>query len=426
MRTYRKRIIDNILARRLKTAGAIVVEGIKWCGKTTTCEQAASSVFYLDEPEHRENNILLARIRPAEILDGDAPRLLDKWQIAPFLWDAIRYRVDHADGTGRFFLTGSAVPADDSEMRHSGTGRFAWLKMRPMSLWESGESSGEVSLSALFDGEDATGARPAVSDLRDIAAILCRGGWPQSLDLPTELAGDPAFDYLEAVVKRDISKADGVARDENRARRIMRSLARLQGTQSSASVIKADLASNESASFDENTVYSYLNALKLIFTSEDMPAWCPNLRSKVPIRTSDTRYFSDPSIATASLRIGPGGLIADLNTFGLLFETMAVRDIRVYADALLGDVRHYHDASGLECDAVVSLRDGRYGLVEIKLGGTSLIERGAETLRKLAERIDTTKMQKPSFRMILTAVGSCALRRPDDGILVCPIGCLKP
>jgi len=426
MENYRKRLLDGILKRRMQTAGAIVVEGVKWCGKTTTCEQAAKSVFYLDEPEHRENNILLAKIRPAEILDGDAPRLLDEWQIAPVLWDAIRYRVDHAEGSGQFLLTGSAVPADDSEMRHSGTGRFAWIRMRPMSLWESGESSGEVSLSSLFEGMDATGARPSLSDLRDIASTLCRGGWPKSLNLPPELSGDPAFDYLEAVVKRDISRADGVARDENRARRFMRSLARLQGTQSSASVIKADLAGNESTSFDENTVYSYLNALRLIFTTEDMPAWCPNLRSKVPIRTSDTRYFSDPSIATAALRIGPGGLIADLKTFGLLFETLAVRDLRVYADALWGDVLHYHDASGLECDAVVSLRDGRYGLVEIKLGGETLIERGAETLMKLASRIDTSKMRKPSFLMILTAVGNCALRRPDDGVFVCPIGCLKP
>ena len=401
------------------------MEGVKWCGKTTTCEQAAKSIFYLDEPEQRENNILLAKVRPAEILDGAAPRLVDEWQIAPVLWDAIRHRVDYGEGPGQYLLTGSAVPADETEMRHSGTGRFAWVKMRPMSLWESGESTGKVSLSALFDGFDPTGAHPALSDLRDIAAALCRGGWPQSVGLPGDLASDPSFDYLEAVVKRDISRADGVTRDENRARRLMRSLARLQGTQSSASVIKADLAANESASFDENTVYSYLNALKMIFTTDDMPAWCPNLRSKVPIRTSDTRYFSDPSIATAALRIGVGGLIADLKTFGFLFETMAVRDLRVYADAIFGDVLHYHDASGLECDAVVSLRDGRYGLAEIKIGGPALIERGAATLVKLAARIDTVKMAKPSFKMVVTAVGNCAYTRPDNGVIVCPISCLK-
>lgn len=426
MKTYRKRILDDILARRLKTIGAVVVEGVKWCGKTTTCEQAAKSIVYLDDPEHRENNVLLAKVRPSEILDGDAPRLLDEWQIAPPLWDAIRHRIDHSDGFGQFLLTGSAVPADDSEMRHSGTGRFAWVRMRPMSLWESGDSSGSVSLSALFDGADPTGARPALSDLRDIAAVLCRGGWPQSLALPPELATDSSFDYLEAVVKRDISRVDGVSRDEKRARRLMRSLARLQGTQSSAAVIKADLASNEKASFDENTVYSYLNALQRIFATEDMPAWCPNLRSKAPIRTSDTRYFSDPSIATAALRIGVGGLMADLKTFGFLFETMAARDLRVYADAMRGEVGHYHDASGLECDAVVSLRDGRYGLVEVKLGGTPLVEHGAGTLNKLASRIDTAKMESPSFKMVLTAVGGVALRRPEDGVIVCPISCLRP
>jgi predicted AAA+ superfamily ATPase len=298
--------------------------------------------------------------------------------------------------------------------------------MRTMSLYESGESSGEVSLGALFDGADCTGAHPAVSQLPQIAEAICRGGWPVACGMKGEEALDPAFDYLDAVVKRDISKVDGVARNEDRARRLMRSYARLQGTQATASVINADLAMNETGSFDADTVYSYLNALKGIFAIEDMPAWCPNLRCKTPVRTSDTRYFTDPSIATAALRIGPKGLMEDLKTFGFMFETLAVRDLRVYADAHLGDVRHYHDANGLECDAVVSLRDGRYGLIEFKIGGTPLIEHGAETLKKLASRIDTAKMAKPSFMMVLTAVGDCAYTRPDDGVVVCPIGCLKP
>lgn len=369
--------------------------------------------------------MLMARIRPSEILDGEAPRLIDEWQIAPVLWDAIRFRVDHGDGRGLFLLTGSAVSADKDEIRHSGTGRFAWVKMRTMSLFESGQSSGEVSLGALFEGCDCTGAPPAISQLPDVAMAVCRGGWPVACELKGEEALDPAFDYLDAVVKKDISRVDGVSRNEDRARRIMRSYARLQGTQATASVINADLAANETGSFDDDTVYSYLNALKGIFAIEDMPAWCPNLRSKTPVRTSDTRYFADPSIATAALRIGPKELMEDLNTFGFLFETMAVRDLRVYADAHLGEVRHYHDANGLECDAVVSLRDGRYGLIEVKLGGSPLIERGAESLRKLASRIDTMKMAKPSFLMVLTAVGDCAYTRPDDGVIVCPIGCLR-
>ena len=426
MKSYKRRILDAVLERRFKSAGAILLEGIKWCGKTTTCEQLAKSIIYMDEPEKRDHNLLMARIRPSEVLDGESPRLIDEWQIAPILWDAIRYRVDHADVRGLFLLTGSAVPANEDDMKHSGTGRFAWVKMRTMSLYESGESSGEVSLGALFDGEDCTGAHPAISQLPDIATAICRGGWPAACEMTGEEALDPAFDYLDAVVKRDISRVDGVSRNEDRARRLMRSYARLQGTQATAAVINADLAANETTSFDDDTVYSYLNALKRIFAVEDMPAWCPNLRSKTPVRTSDTRYFADPSIATAAMRIGPKGLMEDLKTFGFLFETMAVRDLRVYVDEHLGDVRHYHDASGLECDAVVSLRDGRYGLVEIKLGGTPLIEHGAETLKKLSSRIDTTKMSKPSFLMVLTAVGDCAYTRPEDGIVVCPIGCLKP
>ena len=426
MKTYRKRILDDLIARRSQTAGAILVEGIKWCGKTTTCEQAVKSVIYLDEPEKREHNLLMAKIRPSEILDGATPRLVDEWQQAPQLWDAIRYRVDHAEKRGLFLLTGSAVPSDDSEIRHSGTGRYSWLKMRTMTLFESGESSGEVSLSDLFAGKDPTGAHPALLELPDIAQVICRGGWPVVCGLKGEVALDASFDYLDAVVKRDISRVDGVARDEDRARRIMRSYARLQGTQSTAAVIKEDLAANESGAFDDDTVYSYINALKRIFAIEDMPAWCPNLRCKTPIRTSDTRYFADPSIATAALRIGPGGLMNDLRTFGLLFETLAIRDLRVYADALMGEVRHYHDASGLECDAVVYLRDGTYGLVEIKIGGQPLIDKGASTLVKLAAKIDTGKMPKPSFLTVLTAIGDCAYRRPEDGVIVCPLSALRP
>ena len=426
MKNYKRRILDSVLERRFKSVGAILLEVIKWCGKTTTCEQFAKSVIYMDEPEKRDHNVLMSRIRPAEVLDGENPRLIDEWQIAPVLWDSIRYRVDHGNGCGLFLLTGSSVPENEDEMKHSGTGRFAWVKMRTMSLFESGESSGEVSLGALFDGADCTGAHPAASQLHEIADVICRGGWPVACGLKGDEAFDPAFDYLDAVVKRDISKVDGVSRNEDRARRLMRSYARLQGTQATASVIKTDLAANETGSFDDDTVYSYVNALKGIFAVEDMPAWCPNLRSKTPVRTSDTRYFADPSIATSALRIGPNGLMKDLKTFGFLFETLAVRDLRVYADAHLGDVRHYHDASGLECDAVVSLRDGRYGLVEVKLGGAPLIDRGAETLNKLSSRIDTTKMAKPSFLMVLTAIGDCAYRRPEDGVVVVPIGTLKP
>jgi predicted AAA+ superfamily ATPase len=425
MKKYKNRVCDEILQEELAGVGAVLIEGAKWCGKTTTAEQAAKSVIYMDKTGKMEENISLARIKPDRILDGEHPRLIDEWQLAPMLWDSIRYNVDHADGPGCYILTGSSVPADDSEIRHSGAGRFSWLKMRPMTLWESGESSGEASLAALFAGQDVTGAKAAISGLDEIAFSLCRGGWPYACELKGRAALRRAFAYLDATVKRDISRVDGVERNEDRARRLMRSYARLQATQAAISIIKADLEANESLPISVDTVSSYINALKRLFVIEDMPAWCPNLRCKTPIRTGDTRYFVDPSIATASLGLGPDDLMNDLKTFGLIFETMAVRDLRVYMDALFGSVSHYLDASGLECDAVVHMRNGRYGLVEIKLGGKELIEKGAVTLNKLSSRIDTAKMNHPAFMMVLTAVGDFAYRR-EDGITVCPIGCLKP
>ena len=425
MKTYKKRILDEILQEELAGAGAVLIEGAKWCGKTTTAEQAAKSVIYMDETGKMDEHISLARLKPDKILSGEYPRLIDEWQLAPMLWDSIRYNVDHSDAPGCYILTGSSVPADDSEIRHSGVGRFSWLKMRPMTLWESQESSGEASLAKLFAGGDITGARSACPDLEQIAFLLCRGGWPFACGLQGRVALRRAFAYLDATVKSDISRVDGVNRDEGRARRLMRSYARLQATQSAISVIKADIEANEGLPISVDTVSSYINALRRLFVIEDMPAWCPNLRCKTPIRTNDTRYFVDPSVATAALGLGPDDLMNDLKTYGLLFETMAARDLRVYMDALFGSVSHYLDASGLECDAVVHMRNGNYGLVEVKLGGKELIERGVTTLKKLASRIDRVKMSRPAFLMVLTATGDFAYRR-DDGVFVCPIGCLKP
>lgn len=310
-----------------------------------------------------------------------------------------------------------------SEVIHSGTGRFAWLKMRPMSLWESGESTGEVSLKSLFD-ENLNIAGVSGLDLERIAFIACRGGWPLSVDMDDEIALDQAFDYVTAVEKRDIQQADGVERDPARVHRLLRSYSRLQGAQVNNSAIRDDLIENEGETLDVDTIAAYIKALKRIFVIEDAEAWNPNLRSKTAIRTSDTRYFTDPSIATASLGIGPKDLIADLNTFGRIFETLCIRDLRVYAEALNGNVYHYRDKNGLECDAVIHLRDGSYGLIEIKLGGDNLINQGASTLLSLADKIDTTKMKKPSFLMVLTAAGDYAYQR-EDGVLVVPIGCLK-
>ena len=420
---YRQRIADRLLVRKLAGKGAVLLEGAKWCGKTTTAEQIAKSVLYMSEPGKTDQNKQLAKINSSMLLRGDKPRLIDEWQVAPVLWDSIRFEADHSAGLGLFILTGSSVPADMSEVIHSGTGRIGWLRMRPMSLWESGDSTGEVSLGNLFTSPQSISGITA-TDLEEIAFVTCRGGWPLSVSMDRNIALDQAFDYIEAVERRDISQVDGINRDSVRTHRLLRSYARHQGAQASYGSIKADLKANESDTFDEDTIASYVNALKKIFVIEDAEAWNPNLRSKSAIRTSDTRYFTDPSIATAALGLGPSDLINDLDTFGLIFETLCIRDLRVYSEALNGKVYHFRDRNGLECDAVVHLRDGSYGLVEVKLGGDTLINAGASTLKELAGKIDTDRMKQPSFMMVLTAIGPYAYRR-EDGVYVVPVSCLK-
>jgi len=421
-KVYKKRIADGLLLRRLAGKGAVLVEGAKWCGKTTTAEQIAKSVLYMTQTGLIEQNIGLAELNPKLLLKGDKPRLIDEWQVAPQLWDSVRFESDHGP-LGQFILTGSSVPADMSRVVHSGTGRIGWLKMRPMSLWESQESTGEVSLGDLFASPEQIGGINKL-EIDQVAFLACRGGWPLAVEMEEEIALDQAFDYIEAVEKRDISNVDGVERDPVRVHRLLRSLARNQGSQASIASIKADLAANESDNISDYIINSYIKALKEIFVIEDSEAWNPNLRSRTAIRTSDTRYFTDPSIATAALGVGPQDLINDLNTFGLVFETLAVRDLRVYAEALNGKLYHYRDKNGLECDAVIHLRDGRYGLVEIKLGGDNLIEEGARGLKMLADKVDTERMKAPSFMMVLVGVGTYAYRRAD-GVYVVPIGCLK-
>ena len=419
---YKKRIADGLLQRKLAGKGAVLIEGAKWCGKTTTAEQIAASVKYMTETGMVEQNIQMASLNPKLLLRGETPRLIDEWQIAPGLWDSVRFESDHGP-LGQFILTGSSVPPDMSKVIHSGTGRVGWIRMRPMTLWESEESTGEVSLEELFSAPEQVGGISKM-DIDGLAFVTCRGGWPLALEMAKDIALDQAFDYVDAVEKRDIQRVDGVVRDPVRVHRLLRSLARNQGSQASCGTIRADLVANESDSLSEDTIASYIKALKEIFVVEDSEAWNPNLRSKTAIRTSDTRYFTDPSIATAALGIGPQDLINDLNTFGLIFETLAVRDLRTYAEALNGKVYHFRDKNGLECDAVVHLRDGRYGLVEIKLGGDDLINDGADALIDLESKIDTERMKAPSFKMVLIGVGSYAYRRAD-GVYVVPIGCLK-
>ena len=329
-------VIDEAIANRLRNKGAILVEGAKWCGKTTTCEQRAASILYMSDPDRVQQNLQLADISPRSLLQGQKPRLIDEWQMAPRLWDAVRFEVDHRDGFGHFLLTGSAVPAEMDRVHHTGTGRFAWIRMRPMSLYESGESTGAVSLGELF----SSGGGPVFAEnratLQDIAFLICRGRWPQATFLKGEDALVQAFDYLDAVVKSDISRVDGVSRNENRARLLMRSLARHQGTQAPNTTICEDINASGDAELSKDTVINYTNALKKIFVIEDCPAWSPNLRSRTAIRASDTRYFVDPSIAAAALGVGPGDLMNDLETCGLFFETLCMRDLRVYAEALDG------------------------------------------------------------------------------------------
>ncbi len=423
MRNYKKRIVDEILVRKLEGKGAVLIEGPKWCGKTTTAEQFASSILYMDDPLNKEQNISMSDINPKRLLNGATPRLIDEWQIAPKLWDAIRFEVDHRGELGQFILTGSAVPPDTKEITHSGTGRFTWLTMRPMSLFESGDSSGEVSLQEIFEGNQDIDGQSDLS-IERLTFLIARGGWPLSLEMKDSIALEQAFDYVDAVVHSDINRVDNIQKNPEKIKRLMRSYARNQGSQVPNTQIALDISTNDDSPINDETVASYINALKKIFVIEDMPAWNPNLRSKTAIRSSDTRYYVDPSIACASLGIGPNDLINDLKTLGFLFETLCVRDLRVYAQALNGEVYHYRDKDNQEVDAVIHLRNGKYGLIEIKLGGDKLIEEGVKSLKAMERKIDTDKMNPPSFLMVLTGIGDYAYKR-KDGILIVPIGTLR-
>lgn len=420
---YKHRIADRLLARKLAGKGAVLVEGPKWCGKTTTAQQQAKSILDLGDGEVLKQSRQLMDLSPKTLLQGETPRLIDEWQTIPLLWDSIRSEVDRRGDFSQFILTGSSVLPRATETVHSGTGRIARVRMRPMSLFESGESSGNISLKDLFEGGTI---EPQLNKLglEDVAFLICRGGWPQSTFLKGDLALDQAFDYVDAVMGVDIQRVDDVKRSPERARLLLRSYARNIAQQVSYGTIKADMMSNDAKSLDEDTVADYIQALKRLFVVEDLEAWNPNIRSKSAIRTSDTRHFVDPSIGIAALGIGPNDLINDLNSFGLFFEDLAVRDLRVFAEALDGRLYHYRDSSGLECDTVLHRRNGTYALIEVKLGGEKLIEEGVNSLQALANTIDTSKMSAPSFKMVLTAVGQYAYQR-KDGIFIVPIGCLK-
>ncbi len=428
---------DRLLAEKLEAFGAVLIEGPKYCGKTTLATQQARSILSMADTDTLGQNLALARTNISRLLAGETPRLIDEWQIAPQFWDAVRNEVDKRNEDGQFMLTGSAVPPkpkkeesgniiEEENIHHTGTGRISRLRLRTMSLWESEDSTGDVSLEELFINPDTVDGVSDI-DLDRLAYLTCRGGWPKAVLKKSEKAAlAQAFDYYDSVVSNDIKRVDDIDRDEELTKRIMRSYARNQGTQATVGTILADIKSNGDERMSDSTVYSYIKALKEIFVIEDSIAWNPNLRSKTAIRTSDTRYFIDPSIATAALGMGPKDLINDMETFGFIFETLAIRDLRVYADALDGKVYHYRDKNNLECDAVIHLRNGSYGLVEVKIGGTEPIREGAESLKTLSSKIDSTRMKTPSFMMVLTGIGNFAYKRPEDGVLVVPIGCLKP
>lgn len=423
MAKYKQRIADRILERKVLGKGAVLIEGPKWCGKTTTAKQLAKSVLDLGDSAVLKQSSGLIEISPKTLLDGDTPRLIDEWQALPPIWDSIRSEVDKRSEPSQFILTGSSVLPEANETVHSGTGRFATIKMRPMSLYESGESTGTISIRDLFEGKSIEMQQNTL-EVDDIAYLTCRGGWPWATIISKDVALDQAFDYVDSVTQRDIQRVDKVKRSAERAKLLLRSYARNISQQVSYSTIRKDMLSNDASTLDEDTVADYIKALKKLFVIEDLAAWNPNIRSKAAIRTNDTRHFVDPSIGTAVLGLGPKDLINDLESFGFFFEDMVVRDLRVYAEALDGELYHYRDSSGLECDTVLHRRNGSYALMEVKLGGEQNIEDGAKNLLSLAENIDTDKMPVPSFMAVIVGVGQYAYQR-KDGVYVIPIGCLK-
>jgi len=420
MAEYYPRLADQLLQKALRASGAVLIEGTKWCGKTRTAQNLAKSVLMMQDPDKKSSYLHTAAIKPSLLLEGDTPRLLDEWQIAPSLWDAVRFMVDQRGKTGQFILTGSAVPPEDPTA-HTGTGRISRMRMRPMSLFESHESAGSITLNALFDRPNDIAGINSIS-IERLASLIVRGGWPASIDEDDEIGEMRAINYVESIINQDVSRVDNIEKNPGKVRALLRSLARNISTEATMTTLREDMES-----YDESitipTVATYLNALERIFVVENLPAWNPALRSKTPLRTAPKRHFVDPSIATAVMGISARRLLDDFNTFGLLFESMCIRDLRIYAESLGGTVCHYRDKTGLESDAVLTLRDGRWAAVEIKMGANEF-DIAAKNLKKFVDRVDTTKMREPSFLMILTAT-EFAYRR-EDGVYIVPLGCLKP
>ena len=419
VKKYLPRIIDKSLAKKLRYSGAVLISGPKWCGKTATATVASNSVIYMQDPDRGLAYMKAADTKPSILLEGKTPHLIDEWQMAPVLWDAVRFSVDQRQEPGQFILTGSAVPLDNATM-HTGTGRISRLNMRTMSLYESKESNGSVSLADLFEGKTIEVSFSTLT-IEDIAFAICRGGWPASVNIKGNDALELSRDYVEAIIQQDVSRVDGVEKNPKRVQLLLRSLARNIATMATNTTIIRDIEGDD-IGISIPTLDTYLNALRRIYVIEDQPAWSPSMRSKTAIRTASKRHFTDPSIATAVLRTSPKALLEDFNTLGFLFESLCTRDMRVYAQANDGEIFHFRDKNGLEADMIISLNDGRWAAVEVKLGNMQ-IEEAAKHLKELARKIDDEKMGKPSFLMVVTG-GEFAYQRPD-GVYVVPIGCLK-
>lgn len=420
---YYERLIEEQIALKLKTSGAVVVAGPKFCGKTTTCMLYQKSFVKLNTKQA----IAMARMNPKAVLVGDNPRLIDEWQKAPDIWNQVKDDLDFNYEFGKYILTGSSTPADKTEVHHSGAGRIAPLNMRPMTLWESKESKGTVSLNDLFEGgENFTWDMNQDFTLEDVAFLLCRGGWPIAVLAPRDIALEITKNYYNGLFVFEDSENERFRNKKPEVlRMILRSYARNISSEAAVSTIISDIRQSNERTMDTKTYDDYMEALKDLYIIEDMEAWNPNIRSKTSIRSTPTRHFVDTSIACRSLGVSPGDLMNDLESFGLFFEDFAVRDLRVYADSMGGVVKHYRDNAGLECDAVVHLEDGRWGGIEIKLGGDDLINDGAESLKKLRDKIVEKSDEKaPSFLLVLTAVGGAYKR--EDGVFVAPINLLRP
>ena len=420
MEKYLPRVIDSILDEYLEAFGAILIRGPKWCGKTITAKQRASSVLQMQDPDNFRAYLDMANFMPSRLLEGDTPRLIDEWQMAPVLWDAVRSAVDERQKVGQFILTGSTVIGHD-QILHTGTGRIVKIDMKPMSLFESNESNGTVSLNSLFFKQDFTGSKSDLT-VEQLVFSICRGGWPASIGLKERAALLIAKSYVEAICTDDARRIDASISDPERVRAILRSYARNLSTLASNRSILKDISTND-LTMNESTLYRYLTALNSLFVIQDIPAWNPSIRSSTSIRSTNKKGFVDPSIAAAALALTPSQLLDDLQTLGFFFESLCIRDLQIYASEQGGEISYYRDRYGLECDIVLHLDNGSYALIEAKLG-SSEIDEASKNLIKLKGLIGEKKLRQPEFLMVLTA-GQYAYKRTDD-VLVVPIGCLKP